>query len=66
MEDYNWVMFTHAMEFFKELTNLKKSISRLLVHKLIKQFVDRGLGNLWEFAINRIHETPMMTLCNSK
>jgi hypothetical protein len=66
LEDYNWVMFTHAMDFFKEYTNLKKPISKSFFHKLIKQFVDKGLGNLWEFAINRIHETLMMILCNSK
>jgi hypothetical protein len=26
MEDYNLAMFTHAMDFFKEQTSLKKSI----------------------------------------
>jgi hypothetical protein len=26
MEDYNLAMFTHAMDFFKECANLKKSI----------------------------------------
>jgi hypothetical protein len=66
MKDYNWVMFTHAMEFFKERTNLKKPISKAFFHKLTKQFVDKRLGNLWEFVINRIHETLTMTLCNSK
>jgi hypothetical protein len=26
MEDYDWVMFTHAMNFFKECASLKKLI----------------------------------------
>jgi hypothetical protein len=26
MEDYHWAMFTHAMDFFQECANLKKSI----------------------------------------
>jgi hypothetical protein len=59
-------MFTHAMDFFKKRANLKKPISKAFFHKLTKQFVDKGLGNLWEFVINKIHETLMMTLCNSK
>ncbi len=28
MEDYNLAMFTHAMDFFKERANLKKSIPK--------------------------------------
>ncbi len=28
MEDYNWVMFTHAMDFFKEHVSLKKPIPK--------------------------------------
>jgi len=28
MEDYHWVMFTHAMEFFKECASLKKPIPK--------------------------------------
>jgi hypothetical protein len=33
MEDYNWAMFTHAMEFFKEHTNLKNLIvKRFFTH----------------------------------
>jgi hypothetical protein len=26
MEDYHWVMFTHAMDFFQERASLKKLI----------------------------------------
>ncbi len=66
MKDYNWAMFPHAMAFFKEHENLKKLISKTFFQKLTKQFVNEGLGSLWEFAINRIHETLTMTLCNSK
>jgi hypothetical protein len=28
MEDCNWVMFTHAMDFFKEHASLKKLIPK--------------------------------------
>jgi hypothetical protein len=54
------------MDFFKERANLKKLISKTFFHKLTEQFINKGLGNLWEFAINKIHETLTMILCNSK
>jgi hypothetical protein len=28
MENYNWAMFTHAMDFFKEHVSLKKPIPK--------------------------------------
>jgi hypothetical protein len=28
MENYHWVMFTHAMEFFQEHTSVKKPIPK--------------------------------------
>jgi hypothetical protein len=28
MEDYHWVMFTHAMDFLKESASLKKPIPK--------------------------------------
>jgi len=28
MEDYNWAMLTHAMDFFKEHASLKKPIPK--------------------------------------
>jgi hypothetical protein len=43
MEDYNWLMFTHAMEFFKNCEIFKKSIIYLF-YKLVEQFVDRGFS----------------------
>jgi hypothetical protein len=49
MEDYNWAMFTHAMNFFKEHVNLKKLIPQHFFTSLfydlsIKDFVT--LNNL--------------------
>jgi hypothetical protein len=38
MEDYNLAMFTHAMEFFKKPTNLKKWI--------LKHFFTSSLNDL--------------------
>jgi hypothetical protein len=47
MEDYNWVMFTHAMDFFKEFANLKKLVLKhfftsLLNDLLIEDMVTLG------------------------
>ncbi len=39
-------------DIFKEHEKLKKLISKTFFHKLTKQFVNEGLGSLWEFAIN--------------
>jgi hypothetical protein len=33
MEDYNWAMFTHAMDIFKECVSLKTN-SKTFFHKL--------------------------------
>jgi hypothetical protein len=49
MENYNWVMFTHAMDFFKEHVSLKKPIPKqfftsLLNNLLIEDLIT--LGNL--------------------
>jgi len=49
MEDYNWAMFTHATDFFKEHVNFKKLIPQhfftsLLYDLLIKDLVT--LNNL--------------------
>jgi hypothetical protein len=49
MEDYNLMMFTHAMDFFKERASLKKLIPKhfftsLLIDLLTKDLVT--LGNL--------------------
>jgi hypothetical protein len=35
MEDYHWVMFTHAMEFFQERTSFKKPILEHLFINLL-------------------------------
>jgi hypothetical protein len=68
MEDYNWAIFTHAMDFFKVHANLKKPRlnSKTFFHKLIKGFVDRIFSKPWQLAINVIHETMEMIICNSK
>jgi hypothetical protein len=36
MEDYHWVMFTHAMEFFQECASLKKSIEEHFFTSLLQ------------------------------
>jgi hypothetical protein len=68
LEDYNLAMFTHAMDFFKDLQRMcefKKIDSKAFFHKLIERFVNKRLANTWEFAIHKIHES-LTTLCNSK
>jgi hypothetical protein len=45
MENYNWAMFTHAMNFFKECAGLKKQFQTSLLNDLsIEDLVT--LGNL--------------------
>jgi hypothetical protein len=39
MEDCNWAMFTHAMDFFKEHTNLKKPISKYFFTNLFNDLL---------------------------
>jgi hypothetical protein len=66
MEDYNFAMFTHAMDFFQGACEFLKVDFRAFFHQLIQQFVNKGLGNTWEYVVHKIHETMTMTLCNSK
>jgi hypothetical protein len=49
MEDYNLAMFTHAMDFFKEHTNLRKSIPKHFFTNLLNNLSIEDLvtlGNL--------------------
>jgi hypothetical protein len=49
MEDYNWAMFTHAMDFFKEWASLKKSIPKYFFTSLLNDLSTKNLvtcGNL--------------------
>jgi hypothetical protein len=49
MENYNLVMFTHAMDFFKEHASLKKQILELFFTSLLNNFLTKDLlmlGNL--------------------
>jgi hypothetical protein len=47
MENYNWAMFIHVMNFFQKTHEFEKVDSITFLHKLIEQFVDKGFGNLW-------------------
>jgi hypothetical protein len=64
MEDYNLVMFTDVMDFFKERVRFEKPNSITSFYKLVERFVDRGLGNTWQFVVNKIHEIQKTTICN--
>ncbi len=49
MEDYNLVMFTHAMDFFKECASLKKLIPKHFFTSLLNNLSTKDLvtfGNL--------------------
>jgi hypothetical protein len=49
LEDYHWAMFTHAMDFFKEHTSLKKSILEHFFTSLLSDLSTKDLvtlGNL--------------------
>jgi hypothetical protein len=43
MEDYPWVMFTHAMDFLKECTSLKKSIPKHFFTSLLNDLLIEDL-----------------------
>jgi hypothetical protein len=47
MENYNWTMFTYAMNFFQKIHEFEKVDSITFLHKLIEQFVDKRFGNPW-------------------
>jgi hypothetical protein len=64
MEDYNLVMFTHAMVFFKERSRLKKSILEHFFTSLLNNFSSKDLLTLGEFVVHIIHESLTTTLCN--
>jgi hypothetical protein len=55
MEDYNWVMFTHAMNFFKEHASLKKSI---LKHFSTSLFNNLSIKDL--VTLNNLLSTKFM------
>ncbi len=49
MEDYHWVMFTHAMNFCQEPASLKKPILEHFFTNLLKDLLTKDLvtlGNL--------------------
>jgi len=49
MKDYNLLMFTHAMDFFKERVSLKKSFPKHSFTSLLNNFLIEDvvmLGNL--------------------
>jgi hypothetical protein len=49
MENYQWAMFTHAMDFFKERTSLKKLIPKHFFTSLLNDLSIEDLitfGNL--------------------
>jgi hypothetical protein len=51
MEDYNFAMFTHAMDFFRKCVSLRSQFQSIF-YQLTQQFVDKGLGNTWELVIH--------------
>jgi hypothetical protein len=53
-------------EFLPRMRKFEMVNSKTHFHKLIERFVDRRVGNPWELAINKIHETQNTTLCNSR
>jgi hypothetical protein len=46
MEDYNWAMLTHAMNFFKEYTSLKKLILKHFFTSLVNGLLTKDLVTL--------------------
>jgi hypothetical protein len=54
MENYHWVMFTHAMNFFQEWASLKKPIPKLFFTSSLKDLLIEDLVTLG----NPIDATP--------
>jgi hypothetical protein len=48
------------------MRKFEKANFRAFFHKLFGQFFDRRFSNPWQLPINKIHETPMTSLCNFK
>jgi hypothetical protein len=46
MENYNWPMFTHAMNFFKERISLKKLIPKHFFISLLNNLLTKDLVTL--------------------
>jgi hypothetical protein len=46
MEDYPWLMFTHAMEFFQECTSLKKPFPKHFFISLLQDLSTENLVSL--------------------
>jgi len=46
MKDYNWAMFTHAKNFFKERASLKKSILKHFFTSLLNNLLIEDLVTL--------------------
>jgi hypothetical protein len=46
MENYNWAIFTHAMDFFKKHTSLKKLIPKHFFTSLLNDLLTEDLVNL--------------------
>jgi hypothetical protein len=64
MEDYNLVMFTHAMVFFKECANLKKLIPEHFFASLLNNLSTEDLLTFGNFLSTKIHESSITILIN--
>jgi hypothetical protein len=65
MEEYHWMMFTHAMEFFQECASLKKPIQEHFFTSLLQDLLTEdlvSLGNLLSTKfmkpIKQLYATP--------
>ncbi len=65
MEDYQWAMFTHAMDFFQEWASLKKLIPKHVFTSLLKDLSIEDLVTLGNLLLiefmepsKRLYATP--------
>jgi hypothetical protein len=58
---YTCHVFLQITFEFEKAVSKKKEVS-----KPLEQFVDRRFGNVWQLALNKVHETLKMIVCNSK
>ncbi len=52
--------------FLQRMHEFEEAGSKIFFYKPLEWFFDRGFGNTWQLALNRVHETSKKIFCNSK
>jgi len=52
--------------FLQRTREFEETNSKTIFYKLVEQFVNKEFGNVWQLALNKIHETPKIIIYNSR